>query len=253
MSETDLITSNKITEYMDALGIAAQLNDKEKKQFIEIAIAYQLNPFKREIYCIAYGEGQYRKLSIITGYETYLKRAERTGKMDGWQAEIEGTGEDMTAKVTIYRKDWKHPFIHVAHWSECKQMTYDKEKKIFRLNAMWDKMGKFMLKKVAIAQAFRLCFPDEMGGMPYTSDELPENMTHGADSFFKEPEIKTDYTLKLSDKPKGNVETALNALRDKVKNANDLAGYKRVLDKSEWTQEEYLQIEQAMSEKEASL
>jgi hypothetical protein len=38
-----------------------------------------------------------------------------------------------------------------------------------------------MTKKVAISQAFRLCFSDELGGMPYTSDELPqqtENIQH---------------------------------------------------------------------------
>ena len=42
---------------------------------------------------------------------------------------------------------------------------------------VWEKMGRFMLRKVAIAQAFRLAFPDELGGMPYTADELPEHMT----------------------------------------------------------------------------
>ncbi|MDR1325280.1 MAG: hypothetical protein LBK00_04505 [Treponema sp.] len=31
-----------------------------------------------------------------------------------------------------------------------------------------------MLKKVAIGQGFRLCFSNELGGMPYTSDELDE-------------------------------------------------------------------------------
>jgi hypothetical protein len=29
-----------------------------------------------------------------------------------------------------------------------------------------------MIKKVAMAQGFRLCFSDELGGMPYTSEEL---------------------------------------------------------------------------------
>lgn len=29
-----------------------------------------------------------------------------------------------------------------------------------------------MTKKVAIAQAFRLAFPDELGGMPYTQEEM---------------------------------------------------------------------------------
>jgi hypothetical protein len=33
-----------------------------------------------------------------------------------------------------------------------------------------------MLKKVCIAQAFRLCFPDSLAGMPYTSEELPPSV-----------------------------------------------------------------------------
>ena len=31
-----------------------------------------------------------------------------------------------------------------------------------------------MTKKVAIGQAFRLCFPDDLGGMPYEESELPQ-------------------------------------------------------------------------------
>jgi hypothetical protein len=32
-------------------------------------------------------------------------------------------------------------------------------------------MPRFMLKKVAIGQAFRLAFPEELGGMPYMEIE----------------------------------------------------------------------------------
>ena len=35
----------------------------------------------------------------------------------------------------------------------------------------WQK-ADFMIKKVAISQAFRLCFSDELGGMPYTKEEV---------------------------------------------------------------------------------
>jgi uncharacterized protein YyaL (SSP411 family) len=34
-----------------------------------------------------------------------------------------------------------------------------------------------MIKKVAISQGFRLCFSDELGGMPYTKEEMPEQTT----------------------------------------------------------------------------
>jgi phage recombination protein Bet len=168
----ELITKEKIIEYVNAFLPSQNLKPAEVTQFVEIAIAFQLNPFKREIYCVAYGEGQYRQLSIVTGYEVYLKRADRINKLDGWDCVTIGEGKEMKAILTIYRKDWSRPFKHEAYYSECTQTKKDGS-----LNKFWQKMPKFMLKKVCIAQGFRLCFPDEFGGMPYTSDELPDDMT----------------------------------------------------------------------------
>ncbi len=167
------IDQHKIIEYLDTFGLSHELSDQEKRQFIEIAVAYQLNPFKREIYCVPYGQGEYRQLSIIVGYEVYLKRAERTGNLDGWRAYIEGTGEDARAVVEIHRKDWNHPFIHETFWKEAAQ-----RKKDGNLTSFWRKMPRFQLKKVAISQAFRMCFPDELGGMPYDGAELPQADEH---------------------------------------------------------------------------
>jgi phage recombination protein Bet len=167
--EQEVITKEKIIDYMDAFGIGNQLSNAEKNQFVEISTAYNLNPFKREVYCIPYGKGETRKLSIITGYEVYLKRAERIGTLNGWKVEIIGDKvENIAARIIIHRKDWAHPFEHVVYLQECKQESH-----------IWRKMPRFMLKKVATAQGFRMCFPDEFGGMPYTADELPDEMTKG--------------------------------------------------------------------------
>lgn len=150
-------------EYLKSMGM--KLPEKYHYQFIELCKAYGLNPFKREIYAVGYGDNY----NIITGYEVYLKRAERIGKLDGWDCVIEGKGNDMKAVLTIYRKDWAHPFKHEVLFVEAVQKRRDGS-----VNAMWQKMPSFMLRKVCIAQGFRMCFPDEYGGMPYTSDELPE-------------------------------------------------------------------------------
>ena len=37
-----------------------------------------------------------------------------------------------------------------------------------------------MIKKVAMSQGFRLCFPDELGGIPYTQEEITEDLTDEA-------------------------------------------------------------------------
>lgn len=146
-------------------GMGMNLPAKYSKQFIDVCSVYKLNPIKRECYAVGYGDNW----NIITGYEVYIKRAERTGKLNGWECKIEGSGDDMRAILTINRKDWEKPFVHEVYFNEVVQKRKDGQ-----VNAMWQKMPKFMTKKVAIAQGFRLCFADELGGMPYTSDELPE-------------------------------------------------------------------------------
>lgn len=165
-TEIAVVTDKDLIGYLDVMGLATKLNDNEKNSFLQIAKAFKLNPFKREIYVSKYGEN----LSIITGYEVYIKRAERSGQLDGWSATTSGSVAEgnLKATVTIYRKDRNHPFVWEALYKECVQTTREGVPTKF-----WQK-AEFMTKKVAISQAFRLCFSDELGGMPYTADEMPE-------------------------------------------------------------------------------
>lgn len=144
----------KATEWLQNMG--TQLPPAQTTQFLELCQCYKLNPFKREIYAVGYGN----KFNIIVGYEVYLKRAARTGLLNGWHCVTNENGTK--AKVTIYRKDWQYPFEHEVLLEEVKQNS-----------PIWQKMQTFMMKKVCIEQGFRLCFPDEMGGMPYGEEEVP--------------------------------------------------------------------------------
>lgn len=172
-TELTVVKDKELIEYLDVMGISPKLNEKEKLQFLNIAKTFGLNPFKREIFCTVYGEGQYKQLSIITGYEVYIKRAERSGQLDGWEATTSGSvaGGDLKATVTIYRKDRSKPFVWEVYYNECVQTKKDGTPTQF-----WNK-AHFMTKKVCISQAFRLCFSDELGGMPYTSDEMQPQET----------------------------------------------------------------------------
>ena len=169
-TQVESVTDKVLIEYLDVMGITPKLEEKEKSQFLNIAKTFGLNPFKREIFCTVYGSGEYKQLSIITGYEVYIKRAERSGQLDGWNAITIGSvaTNDLKAVVTIYRKDRQHPFVWEVFYDECVQKT-----KAGVVTKFWEK-ANFMTKKVGISQAFRLCFSDELGGMPYTSDEMPQ-------------------------------------------------------------------------------
>ena len=125
-----------------------------------------------------------------------MKRAERTGNLDGWRAWLEGSSEKLKAVVEIFRKDWKYSFTHEVYWEEAVQRT-----KAGNPTQFWAKQPRFQLRKVAIAQAFRIAFPDALGGMPYESAELPEqssetiNQDHSTEDL---PDWVTEETDKTS-------------------------------------------------------
>jgi recombinational DNA repair protein RecT len=110
------VSEMQLGKYLTAMGLVNKLNEKETTQFIQIAKAYNLNPFKREIYCVKYGDS----LSIIVGYESYIKRAERSGLLNGYNVKTEGdiASSNLKAIVTIHRKDWANPFVHEVFFTE---------------------------------------------------------------------------------------------------------------------------------------
>jgi phage recombination protein Bet len=159
---TDMVQNNdllkdEIQTFILGGDLARKMTSTQRDLCIKTSLAFNLNPLKREVHFIPYNGD----VKIVVGYEVYLKRAEKSGKLDGWQVDIEGAGSSMKAVVTIHRKDWQKPFIHEVYLLEARQST-----------PIWMKMPRFMLKKVAIAQAFRLAFPEEMGGLPYMPEEI---------------------------------------------------------------------------------
>jgi phage recombination protein Bet len=160
------LDKEKLFQYLDLYGYKS-LTDKEKNIFVEVSMMNGLNPFKREIHISKFGDN----FSVITGYEVYIKRAEKSGLLDGWQVTTEGSIKDnnLRAIITIHRKDLKYEFVHDVWYTEYAQKT--KEGKVTRF---WADKPITMIKKVAIAQGFRMCFSAELAGMPYTADEVEQ-------------------------------------------------------------------------------
>ncbi len=150
-------------------------SDQEIALFLNQCKMFGLNPFKREIYLIKYSANQ--PATFVVGYEVYLKRAERTEKWDGFESGTDGKDGDLKAWVKVYRKDWSKPLYHEVYYEEYAQFKdeYQDGKKTGQktLTRFWAEKPRTMLKKVAISQAFRMAFPDEFAGMPYTMEEMP--------------------------------------------------------------------------------
>lgn len=164
MTNLKTIDDKVLNDYLETLWIAKTLPVEQKKMFLQIAKANNLNPFKREIYAVAYTNYKTKEttLSIITWYQTYIARANATWKLNWWK--VESVVRDWKlawAKIIIKRKDWDEPF----EW-EVRLWDFKKESKV------WKDMPDFMIKKVAIAQWFRLAFPEELDWLPYTKEEM---------------------------------------------------------------------------------
>ena len=172
IQQTQQVTKQMCDDFLFSQG--TRLDEQQKTMFYNLAVQFNLNPFKREIHAIPFGGGW----NYVTGYQVYVARAEATGLLNGWHVEpisikpiFRGTendlGELIGARITIFRKDWQNPFI----W-EVALKEFDKGQQ-----SSWKKMPEFMIKKVCIGQGFRLAFPNELGGLPYLQEEI-EGIAH---------------------------------------------------------------------------
>lgn len=155
--------------------------DQEVAMFINLCKYQGLNPFLREAYLIKYSDKA--PASTVVGKDAFTRRAADIEECEGWRAGIgvatakgeyierEGTiilpGEKLVGGwCEVDRKGWKKPFKNSAALSE-----YDQQ------NTMWRSKPATMIRKVAIVQALRECFPDKFQGMYDQSEmETPENL-----------------------------------------------------------------------------
>lgn len=186
-TDDNRVTQDLLMDYLKTMNKG--LTEQQTKQFLAVAGTFGLNPWKREVYAVTFkNRDGSTEMSIVTGYETYIKRAELNPNYDGFDIEFKGSFKkvkvtkqgrngtwqvdgivpdgDVSCICTVYRKDRAHPTREEVFFDE-----YDQG------NSMWQSKPRTMLKKVAIVSAFRKAFPLDFGGMPYASEELPDEMT----------------------------------------------------------------------------
>ena len=138
--------------------ICPEATNNELALFLKVCSAYQLNPFKNEIYLVKY---KTQPAYITVGYATYLKRAEKHKKYQGfkcWTVKNQD-GELIKACCEVRRKDWQEPLYWEVSAKEYVRMHFDKETRKMKPMALWATHPESQLKKVVISQAFKLAFP----------------------------------------------------------------------------------------------
>lgn len=176
----DIKLSSSIVRKYLVNGDAANVTDQEVMIFLTLCKYQHLNPFLRECYLVKYGNSP---ATIVTGKDTFTKRASRNPNYKGKQSGIivynpetgavenrEGTFKLPAEQIVggwarIFIKD-REPEYNTVSFDE-----YAGRKKDGTLNSQWASKPATMIRKVAVVQALRDAFPDDFGAM-YSPEEM---------------------------------------------------------------------------------
>lgn len=158
--------------------VAKGTTDHELQMFIEQCKGTGLNPFKKEIWCIVTGSGDWRKVQMMTGLHGYLQIANSHPQFDGMEysygpvIKVKAGSQEVEAyewvECRVYRKDRTRPQMYRANWSESTQDLVSKNGKLMQ----WAYRPKYMLQKVSECHALKRAFAQELSGF-YTEEEMP--------------------------------------------------------------------------------
>ena len=160
-------------------GDASAVTDQEVMMFLTLCKYQHLNPFLREAYLIKYGTSP---ATIVTGKDTFTKRAAKNPNYKGKEAGVivinlkgeiehrEGTFVLKDEQIVggwarIFAKD-REPELYTVSFDE-----YAGRKKDGSLNSQWATKPATMIRKVAVVQGLRECFPEDFEGL-YSPEEI---------------------------------------------------------------------------------
>lgn len=193
---------------LDAATVRAYLvngqgnvTDQEIGMFLNMCKFQRLNPFLREAYLIKYSDKT--PAAIVVGKETFQKRAFRNPKFKGFEAGViiyhEDSGEFErrigALAIPIQGQQlcggWAKVYIEGYQVPVEMTITYREyvgRKSDGKLTQQWAVKPATMLRKVALVQALREAFPEDLGGL-YDADELDiEEQMHANDDPVEIPE-----------------------------------------------------------------
>lgn len=156
------------------------VTDQEVTMFLNLCRFQHLNPFLNEAYLIKFGN---QPATIVTGKDAITKRAVRNPNYKGQQAGVI-VRDDKTRKLEyrigtlivegetlvggwakVFVNGYEVPIEAAVSLNEYIGLTKDGE-----VNSQWAKKPGTMIRKVALVQALREAFPEDLGGM-YSTEE----------------------------------------------------------------------------------
>lgn len=157
------------------------VTDQEVTMFINLCRYQHLNPFLREAYLIKFGN---QPATIVTGKDAILKRAMRnpayagqqagvviynseTGELENRMGSLVMKGEQLVGGwAKVYVKGYQVPIESAVSFDEYVGLKNDGT-----INGQWAKKPATMIRKVALTQALREAFPEDLGGL-YAPEEM---------------------------------------------------------------------------------
>jgi phage recombination protein Bet len=162
--------------------LAPDLSADELKLFAMVASRSGLDPFAKQIYAVK----RKGRVTFQTGIDGYRSIAARTGLYDGQDEPEYGPecgcggarpkGHPESATVRVYRKGVSRAIAATAFWHE----YVPEAGQSGNGDAMWVRMPRVMIAKVAEALALRKAFPYDpenrqgIGADVYTADEMTQ-------------------------------------------------------------------------------
>ena len=209
------LTPNIIKQYL--VNGNGSVTDQEVVMFLNLCRYQKLNPFLREAYLIKFGS---QPATIVTGKEAITKRAMRNANYAGQQAGVvvlkaDGTLENRIGTISIDGEQlvggWAKAFVR-GYEEPVEVSVSIKEyiglKNDGTPNSNWQKRPASMIRKVALVQALREAFPEDLGGM-YAAEEREVDVSSLPTEAIDENLVETASVEVVEEQPEDDVNAAL--------------------------------------------
>lgn len=186
------------------------ISETEAVNFLQLCKHQGLNPFLNEAYLIKFGN---QPAQQVVGKEAYMKRAGRNENFDGYEAGIVVFRNNEIIKkagqavypneelfggwAKVYRKDITRPYEVEVSLQE-----------FSKGQSTWKQQPANMIRKVALVNALREAFPEDLGGL-----HTEEEPNYGEDGV-------VDLDVNANEKQKPTSDDVLSGFK-KENNKND--------------------------------